>query len=60
MTAFIFHANETAPAASQPLIEQSVQGYGFSLKPPQVLAAAPAAYGVCLHTSNLFQTATTL
>lgn len=57
---FTYHTKETAPSASLPLMEQSLQAYGFVPTLHQVLAEAPAAYQAYLETFRIFTEETTL
>lgn len=57
---FTRHTQNTAPTASRPLMEQSLQAYGFVPTLHQVLAEAPAAYHAYITTLRIFSDETTL
>ena len=57
---FIYHETDTAPKESSPLIEASMQAYGFFPKLHQIMAEAPATYKAYLETFRIFAEETTL
>jgi alkylhydroperoxidase family enzyme len=57
---FIYHEADTAPKESGPLIEASMQAYGFFPKLHQIMAEAPATYKAYLETFRIFAEETTL
>ncbi|GAA5316775.1 MAG: hypothetical protein AseanaTS_19790 [Candidatus Pelagadaptatus aseana] len=57
---FTYHDTQTAPEESQPLLEQSQQGFGMVPNLHKVLAEAPATYEAYNTVFGLFMKNTTL
>ncbi len=57
---FTYHTKNTAPAESQPSIDNSIKAFGFLPKLHQVLAEAPATYEAYNTVFGLFLSKTTL